>query len=65
MAKKGGVSSKTHSKQQLDAYADQHNPNNKAYHADQKNRAVTKAQAKSKKYDIGILDGESYGWCND
>ena len=31
MAKKGGVSSKTHTKQQLDHYANQHNPNNKAY----------------------------------
>jgi len=64
MAKKGGVSSKTHTRQQLNAYANQHNPNNKAYHANQQNHARM-AQNKAKKYDIGILDGESYGWCDD
>ena len=42
----------------------QHNPNNKAYHANQKNAAET-AHRKTKKYDLGILDGESYGWCDD
>ena len=31
MAKKSGVSGKTHTKQQLDDYANQHNPNNPAY----------------------------------
>lgn len=64
MAKKGGVSSKTHTRQQLNDYANQHNPNNKAYHANQKNAAET-AHRKTKKYDLGILDGESYGWCDD
>lgn len=64
MAKKGRVSGKTHTKQQLNDYANQHNPNNKAYHANQENAAKT-AQCKAKKYDLGILDGESYGWCDD
>lgn len=31
MARKKGVSSKTHTQKQLDDYANQHNPNNKAY----------------------------------
>ena len=33
MAKVKGVSSKTHTQKQLDDYANQHNPNNKAYRA--------------------------------
>lgn len=33
MAKKNAVSSKTHTQKQLDDYANQHNPNNKAYQA--------------------------------
>lgn len=33
MAKSKGVSSKTHTPKQLDDYANQHNPNNKAYKA--------------------------------
>lgn len=65
MAKKSGVSGKTHTKQQLDNYANQHNPNNKAYKADKENQANIATKRKSKKYDIGILDGESYGWCDD
>ncbi len=66
MANNKGVSSKTHTKQQLNDYANQHNPNNKAYLANKKNQEKTKLQAKcNKKYDIGILDGESYGWCDD
>ena len=66
MANKKDVSSKTHTQQQLNDYANQHNPNNKAYKANKANQKVTKANSKSsKKYDIGILDGESYGWCDD
>ncbi len=61
MAKSKNVSGKTHTRQQLNDYANQHNPNNKAYKANLNNRRVQKNQ----KYDIGILDGESYGWCND
>lgn len=33
MANKKGVSSKTHTQKELDDYANQHNPNNKAYQA--------------------------------
>lgn len=65
MAKRGGVSSKTHTKQQLDDYANQHNPNNKAYKAVQENRISNKSRARERKHDIGIMDGESYGWCDD
>jgi hypothetical protein len=61
MAKKKGVSGKTHTQKQLNDYANQHNPNNKAYKANQQNK---KAQIKDK-HDVGILDGESYGWCDD
>lgn len=32
-ANKNGVSAKTHTQKQLDDYANQHNPNNKAYQA--------------------------------
>ena len=33
MARNKGISGKTHTKQQLDDYANQHTPNNKAYKA--------------------------------
>ena len=40
MGKNGnGVSGYTHSKEQLDHYANQHNPNNSAYQADRDNHA--------------------------
>lgn len=42
MAKSKGVSSKTHTRKQLDDYANQHNPNNKAYQARIANDKVTK-----------------------
>lgn len=61
MAKSKNVSGKTHTRQQLNDYANQHNPNNKAYKANQNNHRVQK----NRRYDIGILDGESYGWCDD
>ena len=66
MAKSKSVSSKTHTKQQSDDYANQHNPNNKAYNANILNRRNLASKSKYKqKYDVGILDGESYGWCDD
>ena len=69
MAKKRGVSGDTQSNQQVNDYANQHNPNNKAYKADQLNREKQKnenaSHRKAGKSDIGILDGESYGWCGD
>ena len=39
MSKGHGVSSYTHTQQQLDAYANQHNPNNQAYWDDLDNHA--------------------------
>ena len=36
---KGGVSGYTHTQEQLDDYANQHNPNNDAYWADLDNHA--------------------------
>ena len=40
MGKKGqGVSSNTHTQQQRDDYANQHNPNSAAYRANNNNRA--------------------------
>lgn len=65
MAKRTGVSSKTHTKQQLDDYANQHNPNNKAYKANVVNQENNKSRSQKNKYDFGILDGESYGWCDN
>ena len=68
MAKAKGVSGKTHTKQQLNHYANQNNPNNKAYRANAANVKATQAKAKAeseKKYDYGIIAGESYGWCDD
>ena len=66
MAISKGVSSKTHTKQQLDDYANQHNPNNKAFKANIVNQKNTKSKGRyNQKYDFGILDGESYGWCDD
>ncbi len=39
MSKGRGVSGYTHSQKQLDDYANQHNPNNSAYWANQDNHA--------------------------
>ena len=39
MSKGHGVSSHTHTQQQLDDYANQHNPNNHAYRDDLNNHA--------------------------
>ena len=39
MSKHGGVSSYTHTQRQRDDYANQHNPNNKAYWANFDNHA--------------------------
>lgn len=47
MAKKQGVSCKTRTKQQLDDYANQHNPNNKAYKA-----KVTNQKKMNKRRDV-------------
>ncbi len=69
MAKAKGVSGKTHTKAQLDAYANMNNPNNKAYKANQRNQAKMRQQGRNTrtydKYDVGELVGESFGWCDD
>ncbi len=66
MAKSKGVSGKTHTPAQLKDFANQNNPNSKAYKARKENEARTSSRnRKNKKYDVGILDGESYGWCDD
>ncbi len=49
MAKKSGVSSKTHTQQQLNDYANQNNPNNKAYKARIANDKKTKRVSKKHK----------------
>ena len=43
--KKKGVSGKTHTKAQLDNYANQNNPNNKAYKANRQNQQRQKGKA--------------------
>ena len=61
MLKGKGVSGNTHTKQQLDDYANQRNPNNKAFKANAANQASQKAKKKrGKEWDIGFLEGESY-----
>ena len=47
MAKTKGVSSKTHSQKQCDDYANQNNPNNKAYKARMANEASLKKSSKN------------------
>ena len=65
------VSSKTHTQQQLDDYANQHNPNNRAYAANQANMSKQASSPKSKKRgkeyidNVADLEWFCYGWCND
>lgn len=66
MPKKNGVSYKTHTQKQLDDYANQHNPNNKAFKArvaneaatskkSQKNAALRRAKQQSKLFgELGL-----------
>ena len=56
MARNKGVSGKTHTKQQLDDYANQHNPNNKAYKAKVTNQKQIKKQ-KGKEHPDYVLSG--------
>lgn len=66
MAKKCGVSSKTHTKQQLDNYANQHNPNNKAYIANKTNEVKQRSSKKKERIDtVADLEWFCYGWCDD
>ena len=49
MAIKKCVSAKTHTQKQLDDYANQHNPNNKAYQARIANEKKTKKSTRKQK----------------
>ena len=61
MAKARGVSSKTHTKKQLDDYANQHNPNNKAYRANMQNRKAM-SKKKGKKSQLYLEDFAPLEW---
>lgn len=50
MAKKKRVSSKTHTQAQLNDYANQHNPNSKAYKARKANANAMRKKAKPRDY---------------
>lgn len=52
MSKGHGVSGKTHTKQQLNDYANQNNPNNKAYQA---RKANERQYAKKRKHIVWTL----------
>jgi len=57
MSRKKGVSSKTHTQKQLDDYANQNNPNNKAYQAKMANQKAMKQKSRNN-YDedtVGVL----------
>ncbi len=65
MSKGRGVSGKTHTRPQLNDYANQNNPNNKAYKARQSNKAKQKKQ-KSKPYaGVYWIPDLGFGWCDD
>ena len=62
MARNKGVSGKTHTKQQLDDYANQHNPNNKAYKARVNNQnQMCKGKGKECLDNVTDLDWMCYG----
>lgn len=58
------VSEKTHTKQQLDNYANQHNPNNRAYISDKTNRAKQNA-AKSQSQSTRARFAKISTWAPD
>lgn len=61
MAQKKGVSGKTHSQQQLNDYANQHNPNNKAYKANAANKKQMSKQKNAQKTgSVADLDWMCY-----
>ncbi len=62
MAKKKGVSSKTHTTQQLNDYANQHNPTSKAFKARMANQKQMRKKKNQKAFDIVVdLDWMCYG----
>ncbi len=60
MVNKGKVSSKTHTKSQLNDYANQNNPNNKAYHARKTNN---RSMRKDKKYHLSNVTDDLDWMC--
>lgn len=66
MAKRKGVSGKTHTKQQLNDYANHNNPNNKACRARRTNEG--KARKTGNHFDRDMIYYEpdfGFGWCDD
>lgn len=62
MVRKKGVSDKTHTTQQLNDYANQHNPNNKAYQANAANQKQMRNKNSHKDFDtVADLDWMCYG----
>ena len=62
MARGKGVSSKTHTTQQLNDYANQHNPTSKAYKAKVANQKQTNKKKNHKAFDyVADLDWMCYG----
>ena len=59
MAKKGGVSGKTHTRKQLNDYANQHNPNNPAYRARLNNHA-NQCNPNNRRYRTYLLSKTEY-----
>ena len=66
---KKGVSGKTHAKHQLDDYANQKNPNNKAYKANHVNDLKHPKQNPNTKHcqfnNVADLEWFCYGWIDD
>lgn len=60
MAKKKGVSGKTHSLQQVNDYANQHNPNNKAYKANEANQKQMSKKKDQRVECVADLDWMCY-----
>lgn len=61
MAQKKGVSGKTHTPQQLNDYANQHNPNNKAFKANAANKKQMSKMKDAQKTDfVADLDWMCY-----
>lgn len=66
MSKGHGVSGKTHTKQQLNDYANQNNPNNKAYQARKANERQYAKKKKAYSMDtVAALEWYCYGWIDD
>ncbi len=57
MSKEHRVSGNTHSKEQLNHYANQHNPNNSAYQANRDNRS-NQCNPNNKEYDHSRGSGQ-------